>query len=119
MAKDGGDTEDIMKRLSKARGAFFNLMRMWKVQSIGRSTKIFLFKTLVRPELLYGCEAWKITKAEEKRLESFPFTCLRKILRIWWPKRVRNETISEITGVNTINNEIRRRRWNWIGHVLR
>ena len=87
MAKDGGDTEDIVKRLSKARGAFFNLMRIWKTQSIGRNTKISLFKTLVRPVLLYGCEPWKITKTEEKRLDRFQFTCLRNILRIWWPKR--------------------------------
>ena len=90
-------------------------MRIWKTQSIGRNTKINLFKTLVRPVLLYGRKAWKITKTEEGRLDRFQFTCFRKI-----PKYgVRNETISEITGVNTISSEIRRRRWNWIGHVLR
>ena len=32
---------------------------------------------------------------------------------------MRNDTISEITGVRKISDEIRRRRWNWIGHVLR
>ena len=88
-------------------------------RSIGRSTKLKLFKTLVRPVLLYGCEAWKLTVAEEKKLDRFQFTCLRRILRVWWPQRIRNDTISQITGVRKISDEIRRRRWNWIGHVLR
>ena len=87
--------------------------------SPSRNTKIKLFKTLVQPVLLYGCEAWKLTAAEEKKLDRFQFTCLRRILRIWWPQRTRNDTISQITGVTKISEEIRRRRWNWIGHVLR
>ena len=119
VTKEGGGTEDIKKRLSKARGAFFNLKKIWNTRSIGWNTKIKLFKTLVRPVLLYGCEAWKLTVAEAKKLDRFQFTCLRRILRIWWPQRIRNDTISQETGVKKISDEIRRRRWNWIGHVLR
>ena len=119
VTKEGGGTEDIKKRLNKAQGAFFNLRNIWNTRSIGRNTKIKLFKTLVRPVLLYGCEAWKITAAEDKKLDRFQFRCLRRILRIWWPQRIRKDTISQITGVKKISDEIRRRRWNWIGHVLR
>lgn len=46
-------------------------------------------------------------------------TCLRWTLRIWWPQRTRNDTISQVTGVKKISDEIRRGRWNWIGLVLR
>ena len=119
VTKEGGGTEDIKKRLSKAQGAFYNLKEIWNTRSIGRNTELKLFKTLVRPVLLYGCEAWKLTAAEEKKLDRFQFTCLRRILRVWWPQRIRNDTISQITGVRKISDEIRRRRWNWIGHVLR
>ena len=119
VTKEGGGTEDIKKRLSKAQGAFYNLKKIWNTRSIGRNTKLKLFKTLVQPVLLYGCEAWKLTAAEEKKLDRFQFTCLRRILRVWWPQRIRNDTISQITGVRKISDEIRRRRWNWIGHVLR
>ena len=89
VTKEGGGTEDIKKRLSKAQGAFYNLKKIWNTRSIGRNTKIKLFKTLVRPVLLYGCEAWKLTAAEEKKLDRFQFTCLRRILRVWWPQRMR------------------------------
>ena len=51
--KDGGGSKDIMHRLQKARGAFQRLRRVWAAKGIGRRTKIRLFKTLVRPVLLY------------------------------------------------------------------
>ena len=54
-----------MNRLQKARRAFQRLGKVWAVRGIGRRTKIRLFKTLIRPVLLYGCETWKITKADE------------------------------------------------------
>ena len=47
VTKEGNGTEDIKNRLSKVQGAFFNLRNIWNTRSIGRSTEIKLFKTLV------------------------------------------------------------------------
>jgi len=63
--KEGGGSRDITNRLQKARGAFQRLGKVWATTGIGRRTKIRLFKTLVRPVLLYGCETWKIIKADK------------------------------------------------------
>ena len=52
-------------------------------------------------------------------MDSFQFTCLRRILRIRWPQKICNEEIEKITRVSKIIKELRRRGWNWIGHVLR
>ena len=52
-------------------------------------------------------------------MDAFQFVCLRRILGIRWPQRVSNERIGDITGINKTSDEIRKRRWNWIGHVLR
>ena len=81
MIKEGGGTKDIKKHLRKAGGAFFNLKKIWNTLSIDRNTKLKLLKTLVRPVLLYGCEARKLIAAEEKTLDRFQFT--RPILRIF------------------------------------
>ena len=79
MTKEGGGTEDIKKRLSKARGPYSNLIKIWNTRSTGRNTKIKLFKTLVRPVPLYVCEAWKLhVTAAEKKLGGFQFSCLRR-----------------------------------------
>jgi len=119
VTKEGGGTEDIKEHLSKAQGPFFNLKKIWNTRSIGRTTKMKLFKILIRPVLLNGCKAWKLTAAEEKKLDRFQFTSLRRILRIRWPQRIRNDTISQVTGVKKVSDEILGRRWNWIGHMLR
>ena len=73
-----------MNRLQKARRAFQRLGKVWAVRGIGRRTKTSLVKTLIRPVLLYGCETWKITKADEQKLNSFQCQCLRRITKITW-----------------------------------
>ena len=92
---------------------------MWAVRGIERKTKIHLFKTLVRPVLLYGDEAWKMTKADKRKLNSFQRKCLRRIIKIKWQQRVTNRRMVEMAEINEISCEVRRRRWNWLGHVLR
>ena len=44
---------------------------------------------------------------------------LRRILRIRWQQRITNERILKILGMENVSCELRRRRWNWLGHILR
>ena len=66
MDKEGGTTKDIQHRLSKAKQTFYRTRKIWGTseiaREIGRKTKVQLFKTIVRSVLMYGCEAWKLTK---------------------------------------------------------
>ncbi len=59
--KDGGGVKDLKNRLSKARGAFIRLKKTWSSNSISR-TKVRLYKALLVPVLLYGCETWTMNK---------------------------------------------------------
>ena len=119
VSKDGGGAIDIERRLAKARGAFLRLNKIWSSGNIGRHTKIMLFKTLVLTVLLYGCETWKLTKRDEKKIDAFQFKCLRKILKIRWHQHISNERVADMAEVEKISNEVRRRRRCWIGHVSR
>ena len=110
--KEGGGSKDIMNRLQKARRAFQRLGKVWAARGIGRRTKIRLFKTLIRPVLLCGSETWKITKADERKLNTFQCQCLTRIM-ITWQQRVTNERVVEIAVINEISCQVRRRRWNW------
>ena len=92
---------------------------MWAARGIGRRIKIRLFKTLVRPVLLYGCKTWKITKADERKLNRFQCQRLRRIKKIKWQQRMTNKRVVEIAEISEMSCEVRRRRWNWLGHVLR
>ena len=111
MDKEGAATKDIQHRLSKARQTFYRMRRIWGTSEIGRKKKVQLFKTIVRSGLMYGCEAWKLTKTEAKKLDSFQYKCMKGIL-IRWPQTISHQQIQEITGMNRTSDEIRRRRWN-------
>ncbi|VDP38056.1 unnamed protein product [Schistosoma mattheei] len=53
-----------------------------------------------------------------KKVKVFINGCLRKILNIHWPDTTSNSLLWERT--NQIpDEEIRKRRWKWIGHTLR
>jgi hypothetical protein len=51
--------------------------------------KIKIYKTIILPVVLYGCETWSLTLREEHRLSVFENRVLR---RIFGPKR------DEVTG---------------------
>ena len=91
--KEGGATKNILQRLSKARQTFYRLRRIWDRSEISRKTKVQLFKTIVRAVLMYGCEAWKLTRAEAKKLDAFQYKCMKRILRIRWPRTITHQQI--------------------------
>ena len=64
-----------------------------------------------------GC--WRSTKNDERKINSFRCQYLRRILRIRWQQRMTNKRVVELAEINGISCEVRRRRWNWLGHILR
>ena len=119
MTTDGSSDADIKARLAKARQAFRTLRNLWRNGNISQNTKLRIFKTNVLSTLLYGAESWKITETVLKKLEVFQRKCLRSILRIFWPNVINNKDLYTRTSCSPITEVICRRRWRWIGHVLR
>ena len=111
--------KDLKNRLSKARGAFIRLKKIWRSSNISRKTKLRLYKTLVVPVLVYGCETWKMNQGESKMIDVFNNKCLRRILKVHWEEHVSTEELLERTRSRPLSNEVKRRRWKMIGHILR
>jgi len=40
-------------------------------------------------------------------------------MNIKWADKITNEELWRITHQKSIENQIKRRKWNWIGHTLR
>ena len=119
VSKTGGGSEDIKSRIKKARCAFNRLWKIWRSGQLSHATKTRIFKPNVMAVLYYGCETWKMTKGDEHSLDVFQHKCLRNIYRIWWPIRIENSMLRERARITLASEEVRRRRWKWIGHVLR
>ena len=119
VCKEGGGMKDLRNRLSKARGAFVRLKRIWSSNNIYRRTKLRLYRTLVVPVLLYGCETWKLNKGDDKTIDVFNNRCLRRILKIKWQDHVSTVELLKRADLKPLSEEVKWRRWKMIGHILR
>ena len=110
VSKQGGGGDDIVNRICKARVSFMKLKQIWSSNIYTLRSKLRLFNTLVKPVLLYGSETWKINEGDNRKLDTFFFKCLRRILQIRWPYVVSNRDILAKTKLKTISTEVKIRR---------
>ena len=79
-----------------------------------------LVKCYIWSMALYGAETWTLRAAAQKYLESFEMWCWRRMEKISWIDNVRNEEVLfRVDEQRNILREIRKRKANWIGHILR
>ena len=117
--KRGGSEADIKARIGKARIAFSQLQKVWKASKISLQTKLRLFNSNVKSVLMYGCETWKTTKGIVRKIQTFVNGCLRKIFKIIWTDKIKNEDLWKRMGQAQMEQQIGQRKWRWIVHTLR
>ncbi|VDP00733.1 unnamed protein product [Schistosoma margrebowiei] len=115
----GGYDADVKARIGKARAAYLQPRNIWNSKQLSTNTKVRIFNTNVKIVLLYGVETWRTTKAIIQKIQVFINSCLRKILQIRWPDNINNNVLWERTNQIPAEEEIRKKRWKWIGHTLR
>ena len=68
---------------------------------------------------MYGTETWTLRAADQKYLENFEMWCWRGMKKISWADHVTNkEVLLRVNEQREILHEIRKRKANWIGHIL-
>ena len=115
-----GDKEDIARRKTLSNIAFNKLYTTWiRRDKIQLSTRLKLYKSLVKPILLYNCGTWGVTKTEEEKLDAFHRKQLKRLLGIRWPTKITNESLYKKTNERPISVTMREARWRLFGHILR
>ncbi|VDO62701.1 unnamed protein product [Schistosoma margrebowiei] len=114
-----GSDADVKARIGKAKTAFLQLKNIWNSKQLSTNIKVRIFNTNVKAVLLYGAETWRTTTTTIKKVQVFINSCLRNILNIHWPDTISNSLLWERTNQLRAEEEIRKRRWKWIGHTLR
>jgi hypothetical protein len=87
-----------------------------------KNLKIKIYKTVILPVVLYGCETWSLSLREEHRLRVFENSVLR---RIFGPEReedgtwreLHNDELHDLYSSPNIVRVIKSRRMRWAGHV--
>ena len=68
---DGDCSHEIERCLFLGRKVMTNLDSILKSRDITLPTKVHLFKAIVFPVVMYGCESWTVKKAERRRIDAF------------------------------------------------
>ena len=82
-----------LRRMLHGRKAMINSDSTLKSRAITSPTKVCLFKAMVFPVVMYGCESWTRKKAEHRRIDVFELWCQRRLLRVPWTSRKSNQSI--------------------------
>ncbi|VDP49448.1 unnamed protein product [Schistosoma mattheei] len=117
--EQGGCDADVKARIGKARAAYLRLRIIWNSKHLSTNTKVRILNTNVKTVLLYGAKTRRTTKAIIQKLQMFINSFLREILQIRWPDTISNNVLRERTKQIPVEEEIRKKRWKWIGHTLR
>ena len=87
------------------------------------SVHLKIYRTIILPVVLYGCETWSLTLREERGLRVFENRALR---RVFGPKRdevtgewrkLHNEELRDLYSLPNIMWVVKSRRMRWAGHV--
>ena len=92
---------------------------MWKNSIISIRTKLHIFCSKVKSVLLYGSDIWEEVKTTTSKMQTFINRCLWRILNICWLEVISNEELWKRTEETKMSVQIKRQKWNWIGHMLR
>jgi hypothetical protein len=76
--------EEITSRLNSGNACFHSVQSLLPPRLLSRNVKVAIYRTIILPAVLYGCETWSVTLREQHRLRVFENRVLR---RIFGPKR--------------------------------
>ena len=96
-----------------------NLDSIFKSRDISLPTKVHLFKAMVFPVVMCGCESWIIWKTGLRRIDAFELWCWRRLLRVPWTTRRPNQSIlKEIYPGISLEGMMLKLKLQYFGHLM-
>ena len=116
---DGDSSHEIKRQLLLGRKAMTNLDSILKSRDITLPTNVHLFKAIVFPVVMYGCESWTIKKAERWRIDAFELWCWRRLSRVPWTAGRSNQSIlKEISPECSLEGLMLKLKLQYFGHLI-
>jgi hypothetical protein len=84
--------DEIKSRLNSGNACYYSVQNLLSSCVISKNLNVKIYKTVILPVVLCGCETWSLTLREEHRLRVFVNRVLRKI---FGPKREVDRQIVE------------------------
>ncbi|KAJ4439494.1 hypothetical protein ANN_07618 [Periplaneta americana] len=71
--------EEIKRRINMRNACYYSVEKLLSSSLLSKNLKVRIYKTVILPVVLYGCETCTLTLREEQRLTVFENKVLRKI----------------------------------------
>ena len=79
-----------------------------------------IFKAVVFPVVIYGCESWTVKKAERQRIDAYKLWFWRRLLRVPWKARISSQSIlKEINLEYSLEGLMLKLKLQYFGHLMR
>jgi hypothetical protein len=117
--------EEIKSRLKLRNVCYYSVQNLLSSSLLSKELKIKIYRNIILPVVLYGCETWSLTLRDKRRLRVFENRVLRGV---FGPKRdevteewrkLHNEWLSDLYSLPDIVWVVKSRRMRWAGHVAR
>jgi hypothetical protein len=117
--------KEIKSRLRSGNVCYQSVQNLLSSRLLSKNLKIKIYRIIILPVVLYGCETWSLTLREERKLRVFEIKVLRRIfgpgrdevMGEW--RRFHNEKLNDLYSSPNIVRVIKSRRMRWAGHVAR
>ena len=115
--------EEIKSGLRSGSACFHSVQKLWSSRMLSKNLKIKIYRTIILPVVLYGCENRSLALREERKLRVFENMLLR---RIFGPRRdevtgewrrLHNEELNDLYCSPNMVRVIKSRRMRRVGHV--
>ena len=112
-------------RFRLGNACYHSVQNLLSSMLLSKNLKIKIYRTIILPVVLYGCETWSLTLREERKLWVFENMVLRRIfgprrdevMGEW--RRLHNKELNDLYSSLNIVRVIKSRRMRWAGYVAR
>jgi len=123
LTKQNSIQGEIKSKLNSGDACNHSVQNLLSASLLSKNVEIKIYRTIILPVVLCGCEAWLLTLREERRVRVFENRVLK---RIFGPKREKvteewrkphNKELNDLYSSPNIIWVIKLRRMRWVEHV--
>jgi len=117
--------EEIKSRLKSGNSCYHSVQNLLSSSLLSKNIKIKIYRTMILPVVVYGCETWSLTLQKERRQMVYEDKVLRRIfghkrdeVTGEW-RKLHNEELNDLNCSPNIVRVIKSRKMKGVGHVAR